>query len=83
MAQEALNNVVKHAGASHVTISLRFAETTTELRVQDDGRGFDPSAVSVHSLGLGIMRDRAAKIGADLHVESQIGEGTAVCVRVG
>jgi signal transduction histidine kinase len=75
--------VVKHAGASQVTISLRFAATSTELRIQDDGRGFDPSAVSVHSLGLGIMRDRAAKIGAELHIESQIGEGTAVWVRVG
>ncbi len=83
MAQESLNNVVKHAGASQVTITLRFDEAATELRVQDNGRGFDPSTVSAHSLGLGIMRDRAAKIGADLHIESQIGEGTAVCVRVG
>jgi signal transduction histidine kinase len=83
MAQEALNNVVKHAGAGQVTISLRFVESGTELRIQDNGRGFDPSAVSVHSLGLGIMHDRAAKIGADLQIESRIGEGTAVCVRVG
>jgi signal transduction histidine kinase/PAS domain-containing protein len=82
LAQESLNNVVKHAGASQVTITLRFAEAATELRVQDDGRGFDPAAVGVHSLGLGIMRDRAAKIGADLKIESRIGEGTAVCVRV-
>jgi signal transduction histidine kinase/PAS domain-containing protein len=82
MAQEALNNVVKHAGASQVTISLRFDEAITQLRVADNGRGFDPAAVSVHSLGLGIMRDRATKIGAALHIESKIGEGTAVCVRV-
>jgi signal transduction histidine kinase len=82
MAQESLNNVVKHAGASQVTISLRFNESCTELCVQDNGRGFDPDAVSVHSLGLGIMRDRAGKIGAALHIESKIGEGTAVCVRV-
>ena len=82
MAQESLNNVAKHAGASQVIITLRFDEASTELRVQDDGRGFDPASVSVHSLGLGIMRDRAAKIGADLHIESKIGEGTAVCIRV-
>jgi signal transduction histidine kinase len=82
MAQESLNNVVKHAGASQVIITLRFDEAATELRVQDNGRGFDPSTVSIHSLGLGIMRDRAAKIGAELHIESQIGEGTAVCVKV-
>jgi signal transduction histidine kinase len=83
MAQEALNNVVKHAGASQVTISLRFDEAGTELRVADNGRGFDPATVSVHSLGLGIMRDRAAKIGAELQIESEIGKGTAVWVRVG
>jgi signal transduction histidine kinase len=66
-----------------VTISLRFDEAGTELRVADNGRGFDPATVSVHSLGLGIMRDRAGKIGAALHIESKIGEGTAVCIRVG
>ena len=82
MAQEALNNVAKHAGAGQVTITLRFDEAGTALRVHDDGRGFDPAAVGVHSLGLSIMRDRAAKIGADLHIESKIGEGTAVCVQV-
>jgi signal transduction histidine kinase len=64
-----------------VTITLRFDEAVVELRVQDNGRGFDPAAVSVHSLGLGIMRDRAAKIGAELQIESRLGEGTAVFVR--
>lgn len=82
IAQEALNNVVKHAGATQVTITLQFAPTCVVLVVADNGRGFDPTAASVHSLGLGIMRERAAKINADLRIESIIGEGTSIRVQV-
>jgi PAS domain S-box-containing protein len=78
IAQEALNNVVKHSGAEHVTISLHFLPEQVELSVADDGRGFDASAVSVHSLGLGIMRERADAIGAELQVDSTVGQGTTV-----
>ena len=82
IAQEALNNVVKHAGATRVTITLQFAPNCVALVVADNGRGFDPTATSVHSLGLGIMRERAAKINADLRIESIIGEGTHIRVQV-
>lgn len=82
IAQEALNNVVKHAGAERVTVWLRLLPACVELEVSDNGRGFDPAAVSAHSLGLGIMRERAAKIDADFLVESVIGEGTTITVRV-
>lgn len=82
IAQEALNNVVKHAGASQAVISLSFLPDCVELRVVDDGRGFDPAKENPNSLGLGIMRERAAKIGADFQIESVIGEGTAVRVYV-
>ncbi len=82
IAQEALNNVVKHAGADRVTIWLRFLPACVELEVSDNGRGFDPATVSAHSLGLGIMRERAAKMDADFQVESVIGEGTTITVRV-
>lgn len=82
IAQEALNNVVKHAGATQVAVTLRFMSECVELLIADDGRGFDPATTSTHSLGLGIMRERAAKINASLHVESVIGAGTKVSVRV-
>ncbi|MCB9419804.1 MAG: PAS domain S-box protein [Ardenticatenaceae bacterium] len=82
IAQEALNNIIKHAGASQVTIGLRFLPDCVELVVVDNGHGFDPTAVSIHSLGLGIMRERAAKIKADLQIESIIGQGTTITVRV-
>ncbi len=82
IAQEALNNVVKHAGADQVTITLLYEKACVELTVVDNGRGFDPASVGVHSLGLSIMRERAAKIAAEFWVESIIGAGTKICVRV-
>jgi signal transduction histidine kinase len=83
ITQEALNNVVKHAQASQVTVSLcKVPEDgrTVELRVSDDGKGFDPNCVSADHLGLGIMNERAQAIGATLQVDSQPGKGTRVVV---
>ncbi len=51
-----------------------------ELRISDDGRGFDSQCVPPDSLGLGIMRERAVAVGAELRIESQIGHGTQVVV---
>lgn len=80
IAQESLNNITKHAGASQVTLTLTFPPPAVRLSIQDNGRGFDVADVSPHSLGVGIMRERAQKIGAELTVTSQIGEGTVVTV---
>jgi two-component system nitrate/nitrite sensor histidine kinase NarX len=48
------------------------------LRIQDDGLGFDPAAVTPEHLGMAIMRERANSIGASLKIESQVGQGTTV-----
>lgn len=80
IAQEALNNITKHAGANQATLKLLFSPQAVSLSIQDDGRGFDLSDAPVHSLGLGIMRERAEKIGAQLTINSRIGEGTIVTV---
>ncbi len=80
IAQEALNNVVKHAHASQVRISLRGEPDHVTLSVDDDGRGFDPSGGKPHQLGLGIMHERARAVGAQLSVESQLGQGTKITV---
>jgi signal transduction histidine kinase len=89
IAQEALNNVVKHARASHVTIRLccNCAELKEGcqrqcvlLSIIDDGRGFDLAHAPHDRLGLGIMQERADAIGANLFVDSQPGEGTQVSV---
>ena len=80
IAQESLNNIAKHAGASAATIWLSCQPGRVELRVRDDGLGFDPATLPPDSLGLGIMRERAETIGAALTIESQPGVGTQIDV---
>jgi PAS domain S-box-containing protein len=77
IAQEALNNAARHARASRVELALGALPRGVELRIADDGRGFDPARVSSEHLGLGIMRERADAIGAQLTIESAPG-GTLV-----
>jgi two-component system nitrate/nitrite sensor histidine kinase NarX len=81
IAQEALNNIIKHAGASQVAINLAFSPQSVHLSVRDNGRGFAVADKPAHSLGLSIMRERAQKIGAELTIDSLIGEGTIVTVQ--
>jgi PAS domain S-box-containing protein len=78
IAQEALNNVVKHARASQARIELVGEPGCLTLSVSDDGRGFDPARVEPQQLGLAIMRERARAVGARLSVESQPGQGTTI-----
>lgn len=79
IAQEALNNVVKHSGASRVSVTLRCDEETLRLSVDDNGSGF-ASTGGVGKLGLSIMRERAAAVGARINVTSIPGVGTTVKV---
>ena len=78
VAQEALHNVVKHAHATQVWLSLQETAQAVCLSVRDDGRGFDPEAQGRGTLGQRSMRERAAGIGADLQVSSAPGQGTQV-----
>ena len=88
IAQEALNNVVKHADASEVSVTLRSStlpegkerrtQQVVELLVKDDGRGFDPDYSQPDRLGLGIIRERAESIGATVEIRSEPGSGTEV-----
>jgi signal transduction histidine kinase len=83
IAQEALNNVERHARARHVAVSLEhrlLPQHETILRVQDDGVGFDVMALDDERFGLRGMRDRAELIGAHLRVDSTMGAGTTVTV---
>jgi len=94
IAQEALNNVVKHAHASRAQITLRREPSRSpgdgegsfgdgmkvELTISDDGRGFDLDSIPPDHLGLGIIRERAGAIGATLCIESEPGTGTRVKV---
>jgi PAS domain S-box-containing protein len=78
IAQEALNNVTKHARAKHVQLQLRRNAGGVEMRIVDDGRGFSQELPMSDHFGLGIMQERAEEIGATLIVESRPGHGTEV-----
>jgi PAS domain S-box-containing protein len=90
IAQEALQNIARHAEAGHVNLRLvatpvpapgqTWEDWWGEVRMQvtDDGKGFDPASVRANRLGLRIMRERAEGIGARLSVEARPGSGTQI-----
>ncbi|NIN65870.1 MAG: PAS domain S-box protein [Anaerolineae bacterium] len=80
IAQEALNNVARHAEANEVSVWLHCEQARSRLRIRDDGRGFDPEDTLPDQLGMGIMRERAKSVGATLKITSQPGQGTEVAV---
>ena len=81
IAQEALNNVDKHARATRAAVQLHYRpDGTVILRINDNGCGIDPSKANPNQLGLSIMRERAQEIGAMLTIASQPGQGTQVTV---
>jgi signal transduction histidine kinase len=83
IAQEALNNIMKHAQAQHVTIRLRFTDGTVWMQVHDDGAGFDSRSVqTTGGMGLQSFKARADKIGGRVTVNSLLGKGTTVTVNV-
>ncbi|MGH3928715.1 MAG: sensor histidine kinase, partial [Pseudonocardiaceae bacterium] len=86
IAQEALQNVMKHACAQHVHLRLSATAEAVLLEVSDDGSGFDPAAESEHAgpggYGLPGMQQRAELLGGQLTTESTPGRGTTVRLRV-
>ena len=78
ITQEALNNVAKHAAAKEAKVNLLCEPGKVVLSISDNGRGFNNTAISPNSLGLGIMRERARDFGALLSIGSKIGQGTEV-----
>jgi signal transduction histidine kinase len=82
ICQEALNNIAKHANASQVEIDLRRDRNGLELRIRDNGRGFaaDSPAPAGH-YGLGMMRERAESVKAELTLASRPGKGTELILR--
>jgi signal transduction histidine kinase/ligand-binding sensor domain-containing protein len=81
IGQEAVANALKHSQARALEMVLSFEGPQLELRVRDNGRGFDPGAVSAHGgpgFGLTSMRERAAQIGGRVSVNSRPGAGTEV-----
>lgn len=80
IAQEALTNVIKHAEATEVAVSLRFDEAQVCLEIEDNGVGFDTASGPNGGMGLSSIQERAAKIRGDLLVQSTPGQGTMLRV---
>jgi signal transduction histidine kinase len=82
VAQEALNNVLKHAHAGHVDVNLAVANGDATLEVIDDGVGFESSYSGGYGLGVRGMHERVERLGGTLRIDTSPGEGTHVHVEV-
>jgi signal transduction histidine kinase len=82
IAQEALNNAARHAGASELDVRLAQNGDWVTLEIEDNGRGFDPAAVPAGSLGLQGISERVQQMDGRLTVESAPGSGTTIKVEV-
>jgi PAS domain S-box-containing protein len=80
IAQEALNNIAKHSGASRAQVSLHCQPHRITLQISDNGHGFDVSQAGPGSFGLSNMKERAGQIGASLKIESQVNQGTEITI---
>ena len=83
IAQEAIRNAVKHAGAESVSVRVVATEVGARLVVEDDGRGFDPTTAGGEGhFGLRVLEDLAHDAGGELEIDSALGAGTRVTVEV-
>jgi signal transduction histidine kinase len=85
IAQEALQNALRHAEAKRIAVRLRGDDAGLVLEIEDDGAGFDPDAPGLRSrrLGLTSMEERAERLGGWLEIRSAPGAGTTVRLEVG
>ena len=79
--KEAIHNVIKHARASEVRLRIAFEASALSICIQDDGRGFDPATCPPGN-GLGNLQRRMKDIGGSFTLESRLGAGTDVCLRL-
>jgi signal transduction histidine kinase len=80
-AQESINNILKHADARHLELSLEEQHSRICLKIEDDGQGFQPDLVSrkeAQTWGLKIMRERIEAVGGRVQIQSELGRGTRV-----
>ncbi len=85
MVQEILNNILKHAVATEVTVSMRYTDSDFSVEIRDNGKGFDQAETAQRSIGesgsgLRNLDKRAALVGAKLTINSVPGEGTCILI---
>ena len=79
VAQESLNNVIKHSGATRVDVSIKRGVKDVTLKISDNGKGFKTSSQqSINHIGLLSMRDSVAYLGGNLTIKSEPGKGTVI-----
>jgi len=84
VVQESLNNVVKHAQASEVRVSIERLTDSVTLTIRDNGRGFAMAEAAAKPSGFGLagMAERMRMLGGEWRIDSQEGQGTTVTIRV-
>jgi len=82
IAQEALNNVLKHARAKSVTVRLKQTKSSVKLEIEDDGNGFAPGKDNNGGMGMRNMKERASQVGGKIAISSIPGKGTKICATV-
>jgi PAS domain S-box-containing protein len=82
IAQEAINNAVKHGKAQHIKVALSRVNRSVALTIKDDGTGFAKGETKSDGIGLRVMNYRAGMIGASLTIQSTRGDGTVVCCQM-
>jgi nitrate/nitrite-specific signal transduction histidine kinase len=82
IAQEALNNVLKHSKATQVSVRLDYIDRRIELEIKDNGIGFDINELETGGIGLEVMRERTKDIGGTLNILSEPGNGTSVLLQI-
>ncbi len=86
VAQEAINNIAQHSGATHARFDFEFEDDVVAVRIRDNGKGFDPASASTGNgerrLGLMGMEERMSAVGGTLDIDSAEGAGTLIQLRV-
>jgi two-component system, NarL family, sensor kinase len=80
--QESLQNCIKHAEASRVSICCRYLEDEIQITILDNGKGFDPEAVSGNGQGLGNIHARVRLTGGTHRIQSRVNEGTLINITI-
>jgi signal transduction histidine kinase len=82
IAQEAVNNAVKHSEATRLTIFLSRRDGVLRLEVRDNGKGLPQGPTGGHGMGLQVMKHRASVIGAELEIESRVSKGVRIICKL-
>jgi len=82
ISQEALNNILRHAHAKSISVTLKQTRQNVVLEIVDDGRGFDPQNVDRGGMGLHNMKERASQVNGKFKIVSKPGNGTKIIVKV-